>query len=316
MGSVLKPGAAFWFLAGLGGMIAAAAAMTSDRFSHLPALARVTIAVGLGWAAMLALAPWRQILRKRNDREEIRRITGMVRRFEQDQEREPLGELLSDGDDEISDLRRAIHDALSGAAAHRLEARHLRRTMDDSIRRETTRATGRLRKEATTDSLTGLGNRRALEGELADHLEAAREAGLPLTALLLDLDGFKQINDRLGHPAGDACLAFLGTLLRGGLREGDRAFRSGGDEFVVLMPGQPSDVGHKVAARLQALFAQMAWPHEKVARPTLSIGIATAQPDRPHDPQDLIRSADRAMYESKREKKAVTPGSSPVHMGE
>ncbi len=307
--TVLNPGTALWFLAGLGGMVAAAAAMASGRFSHLPMVTRVLIAVGLGWVTMLALAPWTQVLRKRSDREEMRRIAGIVRRFQESQDREPLRELLSDRDDEIGELRRAIHDALSGVAAHRLEARHLRRTMDDSIRRETTRATDRLRREAFTDALTGLGNRRALESELAGLLEEARDARLPLTALMLDVDGFKQTNDRIGHLVGDACLAFLGQLLRGGLREGDRAYRSGGDEFVILMPGQPAEIGRKVAVRLQALFAQMAWPHEQVARPTLSIGVATAEPGQPLKAQDLLRSADRAMYETKRSKK-------PLHIGE
>ena len=177
--------------------------------------------------------------------------------------------------------------------------------MDESIRRETGRATGKLRKEVHTDALTGIGNRRALEEHLGRMLDDAGRRGESLAAVVIDVDRFKPINDRLGHSVGDECLAFLGKILSGSLRGHDRAFRSGGDEFVVLMPGATSEVGIMVSRRLRDLYGQMVWTHKQVQQPTLSMGVASVRPGQLTDPMDLIRRADEAMYESKREGRAT-----------
>jgi len=289
-----------WLLAAVAGTVAAVLLAVTGRFEHLPVLVETTIAVALGLLTTLAFAPWKQILGWAHDRQDMRRLTRSLRQYDADHDREPLQVLRTDRNDEVGELSRAIYQALTNATAHRLEAGRLRRAMDHSIRQETHRATGRLQREAHTDALTGLGNRRALRERLGRLFDETSEQGRPLTALWIDVDHFKKINDELGHAAGDACLAFLGKLLRGSLREDDCAFRNGGDEFVVLMPGAPTDVGAKVAQRIRSLFGQLAWTHAQLARPTLSIGVAAARPGELDDPRELIRRADEAMYAAKR----------------
>jgi len=300
-GPQLDLGAGLLALAGLMGMIATGLVAVTGRFDHLSTAAELVVAVGLGTMTMIAFAPWRFILAGTRQRREIRLLTERLRRTGR---REPLRALLKDGDDEIAHLCRAVHDRLSEATAHRVAAGHLRRTMDDSIRRETGRATGRLRKEVHTDVLTGIGNRRALEQHLGAMLDEARRRGEPFACLVIDVDRFKPINDDLGHAVGDECLAFLGRVLGGSLRERDLAFRTGGDEFVVLMPGATADIGVKVGHRLGTLYRQMAWTHTTVPRPTLSMGVASVRPDQVGDPQELIRCADEAMYAAKRDGRA------------
>ena len=288
-----------WPLAGLLGMLVTALLMGS--FGNGSTVVELLVAVLLGAMTMLAFSPWKAILAGSRVRREVRELTRQLGRVGHD---EPLRDLLSGGDDDFARLRRAIHKRLSEATAHRLEAGHLRRTMDDSIRRETGRATDRLQKQVSTDALTGIGNRRALEEHLEQMLDDDGPGEL-VVAIVIDVDRFKAINDRLGHAVGDECLAFLGKLLAGSLRGHDRAFRYGGDEFVVLMSAATAEIGIKLGQRIRDLYRQMTWSHEDVERPALSMGVAAARPGQLKDPQDLIRRADEAMYESKREGRAT-----------
>ena len=293
---------ALWPLAGLLGMLVTALVTVTDRFGHRSVGVELLVAVLLGAMTMAAFAPWKAIMGGSRVRREVRHLTDQLRRAGYN---EPLQGMLRGGDDDFARLRRAIHNRLSEATAHRIEAGHLRRTMDDSIRRETGRATDRLQKEVYTDALTGIGNRRSLEKHLGRMLDDAGRPDEPLVALVIDVDRFKPINDRLGHAVGDECLIFLGKILAGSLRGHDRAFRSGGDEFVVLMSGATADVGVMVGQRIRDLYHQMTWSHQGVVRPTLSMGVAAARPGQLKDPKDLIRRADEAMYESKREGRAM-----------
>jgi diguanylate cyclase (GGDEF)-like protein len=244
-------------------MTAAVLLAATGRFAHLPIVIETLIAVVLGLVVMFAFAPWKQIVGRARDRQDLRALTRSVRQFDHDHDREPVQTLQTERHDEIGELSRAIHQALTNATAHRLEAHRLRKSMDHSIRQETHRATGRLQREAQTDPLTGLGNRRALREQLVQLVEEARVHRQLLAALWIDVDHFKKVNDELGHSAGDVCLAFLGKLLQSSLRDRDCAFRNGGDEFVVLMPGASSDVGIKVAERIRSLFGQLAWTHTR-----------------------------------------------------
>jgi diguanylate cyclase (GGDEF)-like protein len=292
-----------WPLAGVLGMLVTALLAVTDQFSQRSTAVELFLAVLLGVMTMIAFAPWKAILGGSRVRREVRHLTHQLRRAGHN---EPLRGMLTGGDDDFGRLRRAIYNRLSEATAHRLEAGHLRRTMDDSIRRETGRATDRLQKEVDTDALTGVGNRRAMRKHLEAMLsEPAGEPGQPLVALVIDVDRFKPINDRLGHAVGDECLIFLGKILAGSLRGNDRAFRCGGDEFVILMSGANADIGIRLGRRICDLYRQMTWSHKAAVRPTLSMGIAVAHPGQLKDPQDLIRRADVAMYESKREGRAT-----------
>lgn len=149
---------------------------------------------------------------------------------------------------------------------------------------------------ATTDSLTGLKNHRAYQEEVEDLLAAAAETGIPHTLCMIDVDRFKQVNDRYGHPAGDAVLRLLGTLIEE-LAPG-QAYRLGGDEFALLLPGDSED-GGTLIAELQARLRVAADLDVVVDRPTISSGIAT-YPTHTTEPAELKKRADLALYQSKR----------------
>lgn len=152
----------------------------------------------------------------------------------------------------------------------------------------------RLRNEADTDPLTGLGNRRRLDAELDERLWRCRRGPEPFTVLLLDVDHFKTHNDAFGHPAGDAVLRELGTLLREALRPRDTAIRYGGEEFAVLLHGVDARQAPALAQRILHAIRHHAWPHRRV---TVSIGAAQA---RATDTREaLLKRADMALYRAK-----------------
>ena len=150
------------------------------------------------------------------------------------------------------------------------------------------------------DPLTVLGNRRALDEtlqrELARHIRYSRT----LTLIVVDLDGFKAVNDTHGHAAGDRVLATVGRRL-GEIRGADAAFRLGGDEFAVLLPETRSDAAELVARRIQRQIRDDTFPHEVSA--TWGIAEATGP-----DPEELLAAADRELYRRKREVRAARSG--------
>jgi diguanylate cyclase (GGDEF)-like protein len=143
------------------------------------------------------------------------------------------------------------------------------------------------------DPLTGLGNRRALDEamsrELARHIRYQRTLAL----VIVDLDGFKAVNDTHGHAAGDRVLATVGRRL-GEIRGADAAFRLGGDEFAVLLPETRSDAAELVARRIARQIRDDTFPHEVTA--TWGIAEATGP-----DPEELLAAADRELYARKRD---------------
>jgi len=292
-----------WIVAGLVGIITGVTLVMSDELRHLSTLGEASIAIGAGCLTMLAFAPWQQLKKQKALRTEIRKLAKTLRKMKEDRSWNNVRSLLTDRTDELGDLSRAVHDALSDTAAAQINARLLKRTMDESIRRETHRATGQLRREASTDPLTGLGNRRALEQLFEEMFSPGNIKHDQVASLLIDIDQFKNINDHLGHDAGDQCLIFLASVLQSSLRQGDHALRIGGDEFIVLMPGISVQIAGDIAQRISSLYSQMPWPHSKLKPPTLSIGVSCARPGELVDLSELIRRADNAMYASKRQDK-------------
>ncbi len=284
-----------WSVAtGLGLLLAVTIALESS----LSKPATGALAIALGAIVTLAFSPWRSVRHRAPVESAVRQLSETLRAVaagEEDRSRVVLPR-----DDALGELSRVIHDTLARAGADRRAARLLQRTMDDTIRRETDRATLRLRREAATDPLTGLGNRRTMEQKLDElFTEADRRGTQSVVAMLIDLDLFKPINDRLGHTVGDTCLTFLGNLLLSTLRREDCAIRLGGDEFAVLMPNRSLDDAHVAAVRIRALFGQMPWSHDGVPRPTVSIGLAAAGCREPDGRQDLLHRADTALYGAK-----------------
>ncbi|MDT0275908.1 putative bifunctional diguanylate cyclase/phosphodiesterase [Blastococcus goldschmidtiae] len=150
-----------------------------------------------------------------------------------------------------------------------------------------------LSRSARHDALTGLPNRL----RLAEHLEAALGVGEQVSLLLIDLDGFKTINDTLGHSVGDEVLRAVADRLRAVLREGDLAVRLGGDEFAVVVPGDAPE-GQTVAERVLEAFRPAVHHADQELFLTASIGVATASGSA-GAAEDLLRHADLAMYRAK-----------------
>ena len=152
------------------------------------------------------------------------------------------------------------------------------------------------------DSLTGLGNRRALEKKLED-LKSERRAGQCVSVAIVDIDHFKAYNDAFGHVAGDDCLRRVsGILLAEARKQGDSVFRFGGEEFVVLISGVDSRQAVQVCERLRRAVEALAIPHivpRRNSTLTVSIGVASQPAGVGFDADALIFEADRQLYQSK-----------------
>jgi len=151
---------------------------------------------------------------------------------------------------------------------------------------------------AATDSLTGLPNKRAVGDTLKRMLAQASRTLTPLCLLMLDLDHFKDINDRFGHPVGDQALANVGTALRSVLRDSDFAGRNGGEEFAVMLPGTDLAGAVITAEKIRTAIAGIVLPGLDIGV-TASVGVA-AYPDHATSPEQLERLADSALYLAKR----------------
>jgi diguanylate cyclase len=159
------------------------------------------------------------------------------------------------------------------------------------------RAFNEVKQQARTDELTGLANRRALLQAAAQVLTTA-SAQRPAALLLLDLDGFKEVNDSLGHTAGDHLLRQIGPRLQPALRPGEVLARLGGDEFAVLLPTATLDEAQERAERLRKLILLPFAVEDIRLHVGVSIGVATA-PVPAATVQEMLRCADVAMYAAK-----------------
>ncbi|WP_409423014.1 diguanylate cyclase [Pseudaeromonas sp. ZJS20] len=159
-----------------------------------------------------------------------------------------------------------------------------------------------LQQLALQDVLTGLPNRRAMLSQLPDAMARADRSGLPLAVLFMDLDGFKGVNDRLGHDAGDDVLREFALRIRRQVREVDRLYRLGGDEFTLVLenlhaaPDEALMIGEQICQAMAADFYLAAGQ----VHLTTSIGVALYWPHQMRDVDALVASADAAMYVAKR----------------
>lgn len=156
-----------------------------------------------------------------------------------------------------------------------------------------------LRVQATRDDLTGLHNRRVVLEHLERELRRGRHEQRPVAVALADIDNFKAINDRYGHPAGDVVLKRVAEALRREVREYDAVGRYGGEEFLFVLPGCDRESGLIAAERIRARVAATAAVWEGVELPvTVSVGLAWAGPGA-GTVADLIATADSALYRAK-----------------
>jgi diguanylate cyclase (GGDEF)-like protein len=156
-----------------------------------------------------------------------------------------------------------------------------------------------LEGQASTDARTGLANTRAFDQMLEDALIARREDEA-VAVLMLDLDHFKDFNDRYGHPSGDEALRTFADILRSCLRDGDIAARYGGEEFAVVLPGVDQSTALAIAERIRSRTEStlISLAPGITDRISVSIGIASA-PHQAHDRITLLRLADEALYRAK-----------------
>ncbi|HEV8306723.1 MAG TPA: GGDEF domain-containing protein [Methylomirabilota bacterium] len=194
-------------------------------------------------------------------------------------------------------LRLAILGTLAaGVSAFRAAIGRLLRTEDvlaASLVRE--------RDSARRDRLTRLWNSRYFHEVLEQELARCRRYGRPFGLLLVDLDGFKAVNDTAGHQAGDHVLQVVGQVLRENCRATDFPARLGGDEFAVVLPEATSEMVHRYAAKLVALIAAAPFPPD-LPRVTASVG-GVAFREAPASARAAVAAADHAMYSAKRDGK-------------
>nr|WP_246387878.1 diguanylate cyclase [Chiayiivirga flava] len=157
-----------------------------------------------------------------------------------------------------------------------------------------------LKRKAEIDQLTGLYNRRAGDAVLNEAMLRAIADRRPLSLLFVDIDHFKQINDRHGHPVGDDCLRATAEAIRRQLGERDTAARYGGEEFLVVLPGHQPEQARQVGERIRQAIAQLRVEGEGgPVRFSVSIGVAARQAGE-DTPQPVVERADRALYAAKR----------------
>jgi diguanylate cyclase (GGDEF)-like protein len=158
----------------------------------------------------------------------------------------------------------------------------------------------RLMKMSRIDDLTGLHNLRALREQLPVWLGPAVRTRRPMAILMVDVDGFKSVNDRLGHGVGNELLKEIASLLRFSVRVGDEPFRFGGDEFVLLLADADGPGATVVASRIQEMYASMGQTLRGTnVKITLSFGLAVF-PDDGSTSEELLSHADEALYRAKR----------------
>jgi diguanylate cyclase (GGDEF)-like protein len=161
---------------------------------------------------------------------------------------------------------------------------------------------GQLQSQALVDHLTRLWNRRAvleiLEMERSRALRKDYKVGL----ILADLDHFKDINDRYGHPAGDAVLAETALRIRSCLRASDAAGRYGGEEFMIVLPEVGREMAMKIAERIRLSIQKEPFPTPQGSvRATLSLGVGILSPDTESPLESLVSKVDQALYQAKTE---------------
>jgi diguanylate cyclase len=205
--------------------------------------------------------------------------------------------------DELGDLAGSFNAMADQIAAthHKLvrlnselEARVLIRTqaLED--------ANQQLKDVAARDSLTGMYNRRHFNDLLTQIFAESSRYGSDLSCMMIDLDNFKEVNDTLGHQAGDDLLRLTASVIERSIRDADVAVRYGGDEFIVLLPQTNPTEARASAQRILDIFrsdVDRDMPSASIA--TLSIGLASRQGEEPRDGDALVQLADEALYLAK-----------------
>ena len=171
-----------------------------------------------------------------------------------------------------------------------------------------------LQRQAVTDPMTDLPNRRYLDNIAEQVLARVQRENLPVSLLMIDADHFKSINDRYGHAAGDEVLRLLAQQINLTIRTADTVARIGGEEFCVLLPATTRAVAQEVAQRIRTRVADASFHFASQPIPlTVSIGIATAEPGSQSTLEAMLHEGDIALYRAKRAGRNRVAGCDAVH---
>ena len=176
----------------------------------------------------------------------------------------------------------------------------------DGLCRELESSNTRLKEFSFTDDVTGLYNRRFFAMRLEDEVSRYSRFSHPLSVVMIDVDGFKAVNDDLGHTAGDETLRIVGNVLQRQSRSVDVICRYGGDEFAVLLVETARDGALLYAERIRRQIETAAFGHGRGI--TVSLGVACLPEDAGPVPEDIVTAADWALYEAKRAGKNQVAG--------
>jgi diguanylate cyclase (GGDEF)-like protein len=233
----------------------------------------------------------------------LRGLLDGTRRLAEGQHPEPIAVTTQD---EMGFLAAAFNDMASrllGIQHHLTEANE---TLEQKVKARTSElqlAVIQLDDMASTDALTKLANRRAFDDVIPDLFASAKLRGTELAVAVLDLDGFKQVNDTFGHERGDQLLVMTADTIRDECGRRDVAARMGGDEFVLLMPGTDLPRARETADRIRQQFEersrQLFDDAKDPPRVSVSIGLACLSQTQPDSSDELIAQADLAMYRAK-----------------
>lgn len=165
-----------------------------------------------------------------------------------------------------------------------------------------------LKVEAETDPLTGVYNRRALEDRLGREIYRASQTQRPLSILMLDIDHFKQVNDRHSHLTGDAVLRTLAEIIQTCCRQDEFITRYGGEEFTLLLPGASVETARQVAERIRLSIAQHDWSSVKPDLGPITVSIGVTEKHDSDTAHDLLARVDQYLYQAKNEGRNRTCG--------
>ncbi len=205
--------------------------------------------------------------------------------------------------DELGYLASMFNEMAAKVAAHRRAMVDANTSLEQKVAQRTSDLNEKNRQldlMASTDPLTGLANRRAFGEVIEKRFTAAMQRNIDLVCLMIDLDGFKQLNDAAGHEVGDKILVMAARVLVDNCRDTDLAARLGGDEFVVLLPEADQGSAHSIGERIGAEFREAAAGAITElgiqASVTMSIGLASRRASLPESWEQLLNHADQALY--------------------
>ncbi|SDM45735.1 diguanylate cyclase [Oryzisolibacter propanilivorax] len=258
-------------------------------FEEADRLVRLTLACGLAAVLLAWLLAWRAAHRLGHD---LETLAGAAARVHAGDSEAHIPEMRS------STEARQLGQALAGMTQRLLAANQALEETVQQRTRQLQQALQALERQASTDPLTGVLNRRGFDARMVALLGLARRSARPLSVVALDVDHFKRINDTHGHGAGDEVLRRLAASLQARARRSDVVARVGGEEFVVLLPDTDVAGARTIAQALLQVVAEQEDP--VVGRVTISAGVAGLRGPE-EEPATLLDRADAALYRAKRE---------------